>query len=64
MSQERVLTLLYDKTFPPRSQSVGFAGQLGGTVGQFNTNIVGQRNARQGTQSANKIGLKSVDSMH
>lgn len=26
MSQERVLTLLYDKTFPPRSNSVGFAG--------------------------------------
>lgn len=24
MSQERVLTLLYDKTFPPRSQSIGF----------------------------------------
>ena len=30
MSQERVLTLLYDKTFPPRSQSAGFAGQIGG----------------------------------
>ena len=30
MSQERVLTLLFDKTFPPRSQSVGFTGQLGG----------------------------------
>ena len=29
LSQERVLTLLYDKTFPPRSQSVGFTGQLG-----------------------------------
>ena len=29
MSQERVLTLLYDKTFPPRSQSTGFTGQLG-----------------------------------
>ena len=26
LSQERVLTLLYDKTFPPRSQSVGFTG--------------------------------------
>ena len=26
MSQERVLTLLYDKSFPPRSQSVGFTG--------------------------------------
>ena len=26
MSQERVLTLLYDKTFPPRAQSVGFTG--------------------------------------
>jgi len=32
MSQERVLTLLYDKTFPPRSQSVGFAGQIGGQM--------------------------------
>lgn len=31
LSQERVLTLLYDKTFPPRSQSVGFTGQLGAT---------------------------------
>ena len=29
MSQERVLTLLYDKTFPPRAQSTGFTGQLG-----------------------------------
>jgi len=27
-SQERVLTLLYDKTFPPRSQTTGFTGQL------------------------------------
>ena len=34
MSQERVLTLLYDKSFPPRSQSVGFTGQLGT---QFNS---------------------------
>ena len=32
MSQERVLTLLYDKTFPPRSQSTGFTGQLGGQM--------------------------------
>lgn len=44
MSQERVLTLLYDKTFPPRAQSVGFTGQLGA---QFN--IGGQRNVRTGT---------------
>lgn len=57
MSQERVLTLLYDKTFPPRSQSVGFTGQLGTNFG--NTGM-----SRAGTQSANKIGLKQVDSMH
>ena len=57
MSQERVLTLLYDKTFPPRSQSVGFTGQLGT---QFNT--VGARN-RAATQSAQKIGMSTVDSM-
>ena len=57
-----MLTLLYDKTFPPRSQSVGFTGQLGATGGpsNFNTNA----NGRPGTQSAHKIGLKSVDSMH
>ena len=33
MSQERVLTLLYDKTFPPRSQSVGFTGTIGANFG-------------------------------
>ena len=60
LSQERVLTLLYDKTFPPRSQSVGFTGQLGT---QFNSNVTqGMRNAR-GTQSAHKLGLSNVDSM-
>lgn len=32
MSQERVLTLLYDKTFPPRAQSTSFATQLGTQV--------------------------------
>ena len=59
MSQERVLTLLYDKTFPPRSQSVGFTGQLGT---QFNSNLIGSKNHR-GTQSAHKIGMTNVDSM-
>lgn len=47
MSQERVLTLLYDKTFPPRSQSVGFTGQLGT---QFNNGA--NRNVRTNSQSA------------
>ena len=50
---------MYDKTFPPRSQSVGFTGQLGT---QFNTNATGQRNTRA-TQSAHKLGLANVDSM-
>ena len=69
LSQERVLTLLYDKTFPPRSQSVGFTGQLGGAT-QFNTaaSTAGNggmlmRNARA-SQSAHKLGgLSNVDSM-
>ena len=67
LSQERVLTLLYDKTFPPRSQSVGFTGQLGGGT-QFNTASTGNggsllRNARA-SQSAHKLGgLSNVDSM-
>ena len=61
LSQERVLTLLYDKTFPPRSQSVGFMGQI---VTNFNTTMTnGMRNTR-GTQSAHKLGgLTNVDSM-
>lgn len=60
MSQERVLTLLYDKTFPPRSQSVGFTGQLGT---QFNNGA--NRNVRTNSQSAQKVtGLNSVDSLH
>lgn len=67
MSQERVLTLLYDKTFPPRSQSVGFTGQLGQ---QFNTGnaggmTAGNRNSnRAAARSAHKIGgMNNVDSM-
>ena len=62
LSQERVLTLLYDRTFPPRSQSVGFTGQLGT---QFNSNVTqnGMNNNKRGTQSAHKLGLSNVDSM-
>ena len=63
LSQERVLTLLYDKTFPPRSQSVGFPGQLGT---QYNTTAVqsmagtgGRRTRAQSTSG--RIG--GVDSM-
>ena len=55
MSQERVLTLLYDKTFPPRSQSTGFTGQMGGHMPM-------QKLIPSGSMST-KIGLKSVDSM-
>ena len=55
MSQERVLTLLYDKTFPPRSQSHGFTGQLGGQMPM-------QRMMPSGSAST-KVNLKSVDSM-
>ena len=55
MSQERVLTLLYDKTFPPRSQSVGFTGQMGGQVQM-------QRMMPSGSVTS-KLNLKSVDSM-
>lgn len=50
MSQERVLTLLYDKTFPPRSQSMGFTGQLGN---QFNNK---SGNLGLGSQSTKNIG--------
>ena len=34
LSQERVLTLLYDKTFPPNpsNQNKGLAGSLGATL--------------------------------
>lgn len=64
MSQERVLTLLYDKTFPPRSQSVGFTGQLGT---QFNQPAPGHSvNGAAGGRSRAKSTsgrIGGVDSM-
>ena len=53
MSQERVLTLLYDKTFPPKSQSTGALG----------VQLQGLRMPHSGS-AATHIGLKSTESMH
>ena len=44
MSQERVLTLLYDKTFPPKSQQNGFTGQMGTQIGQASMKGLGVMN--------------------
>ena len=60
MSQERVLTLLYDKTFPPhQQQQPGVTTQLGGGLQA----TPGSLKNRPGTQSSKLLGLSKVGSI-
>jgi hypothetical protein len=53
-SQERVLTLLYDKTFPPRPSSQGLA--VGGARGLLGTSMKSQH-----TKSNKGLSIGAVD---
>ena len=51
LSQERVLTLLYDKTFPPRPSSQGLA--VGGARGLLGTSMKGGQTHSKSMKSMN-----------